>query len=225
MKYSGLAAHGLAVIAALWVTFDCAQADTLISLNAPVSVIATDPDPNAGYNNGTQNNYTKITNGTVLPNATGYSTSTATNQAVEWNGDGYVFEIKLPGQFLISSLFVDADDNDTYQLNYLTAQNKWVALYTAPIVSEGEGIRVRTDILSAPVTTSAVEIFGTTPSYDNYCYDGTCNQGGYAVAQVELFGHVAAVPEPSTWGMLLLGFAGVGFIACCRKVKPSLMAV
>jgi PEP-CTERM motif len=35
---------------------------------------------------------------------------------------------------------------------------------------------------------------------------------------------VAAVPEPSTWAMMLLGFAGVGFMAYRRKSKPALMA-
>jgi hypothetical protein len=34
-----------------------------------------------------------------------------------------------------------------------------------------------------------------------------------------------AVPEPSTWAMLLLGFAGIGFMAYRRKSKPALMAV
>jgi hypothetical protein len=34
----------------------------------------------------------------------------------------------------------------------------------------------------------------------------------------------SAVPEPSTWAMLILGFAGVGFMAYRRKAKPSLMA-
>jgi hypothetical protein len=33
-----------------------------------------------------------------------------------------------------------------------------------------------------------------------------------------------AVPEPSTWAMLLLGFAGIGFMAYRRKTKPALMA-
>jgi hypothetical protein len=32
-----------------------------------------------------------------------------------------------------------------------------------------------------------------------------------------------AVPEPSTWAMMILGFAGVGFLACRRKSKPALM--
>lgn len=35
---------------------------------------------------------------------------------------------------------------------------------------------------------------------------------------------VSAVPEPSTWAMLLLGFAGVGFMAYRRKSKPALLA-
>jgi hypothetical protein len=33
-----------------------------------------------------------------------------------------------------------------------------------------------------------------------------------------------AVPEPSTWAMMILGFAGIGFMACRRKSKPALMA-
>ena len=34
----------------------------------------------------------------------------------------------------------------------------------------------------------------------------------------------SAVPEPSTWAMMLLGFAGIGFMAYRRKSKPALMA-
>jgi hypothetical protein len=34
----------------------------------------------------------------------------------------------------------------------------------------------------------------------------------------------AAVPEPSTWAMMILGFAGVGFMAYRLKAKPALMA-
>ena len=35
---------------------------------------------------------------------------------------------------------------------------------------------------------------------------------------------VAAVPEPSTWAMMILGFFGVGFMAYRRKAKPTFMA-
>jgi PEP-CTERM motif-containing protein len=32
------------------------------------------------------------------------------------------------------------------------------------------------------------------------------------------------VPEPSTWAMLILGFAGIGFVAYRRKSRPALVA-
>jgi hypothetical protein len=35
---------------------------------------------------------------------------------------------------------------------------------------------------------------------------------------------VAAVPEPSTWVMMILGFAGIGFMAYRRKSEPALTA-
>jgi hypothetical protein len=35
---------------------------------------------------------------------------------------------------------------------------------------------------------------------------------------------VSGVPEPSSWAMMLLGFAGVGLMAYRRKSKPALMA-
>jgi|SRR5665213_1041643 len=34
----------------------------------------------------------------------------------------------------------------------------------------------------------------------------------------------SAVPEPSTWAMMLLGFAGLGFMGYRRKSKPALLA-
>ncbi len=37
-----------------------------------------------------------------------------------------------------------------------------------------------------------------------------------------LFGSIRAVPEPSTWAMLLLGFAGVGFITYRRRKSAAL---
>jgi hypothetical protein len=35
---------------------------------------------------------------------------------------------------------------------------------------------------------------------------------------------ISAVPEPSTWAMMLLGFAGLGFMAYRRKNKMALAA-
>jgi len=38
------------------------------------------------------------------------------------------------------------------------------------------------------------------------------------------FAFTTAVPEPSTWAMMILGFAGIGLMAYRRNSKPALMA-
>jgi hypothetical protein len=56
---------------------------------------------------------------------------------------------------------------------------------------------------------------------------GSCNVGcvgrnfisGFVIPETP----ASSVPEPSTWAMMLLGFAGVGFMAYRRKSKPALM--
>jgi len=49
-------------------------------------------------------------------------------------------------------------------------------------------------------------------------------QQNTSVALTGTIESVAAVPEPSTWAMMILGFAGVSFMAYRRKSKPALMA-
>ena len=50
------------------------------------------------------------------------------------------------------------------------------------------------------------------------------SNGRYALDAPSLHA-IAAVPEPSAWAMMILGFAGVGFMAYWRKSKPALLAV
>jgi PEP-CTERM motif len=54
-------------------------------------------------------------------------------------------------------------------------------------------------------------------------YDRVGSSDAFGMDNVTFSG-VSAVPEPSTWAMMILGFAGVGFMAYRRKAKPGLMA-
>ena len=45
----------------------------------------------------------------------------------------------------------------------------------------------------------------------------------FNIPEIE-YGSVSAVPEPSTWAMLILGFAGVGFMAYRRRSSAMLAA-
>jgi hypothetical protein len=45
----------------------------------------------------------------------------------------------------------------------------------------------------------------------------------YSLSFSSGIGNVNAVPEPSAWAMMILGFAGIGFVAYRRKSTPALM--
>jgi hypothetical protein len=61
---------------------------------------------------------------------------------------------------------------------------------------------------------------GANGAFNFYYFDTpTPNPGNVLLASVDA---VAAVPEPSTWAMMILGFAGVGFMAYRRKSQGAL---
>ncbi len=75
--------------------------------------------------------------------------------------------------------------------------------------------------LVAPFAGSGLGSRDPTSTYFVYIAAPLADPGFQGVAQPFT---VAAVPEPSTWVMLILGFVGLGFMACRRKSKPAMMA-
>jgi hypothetical protein len=59
---------------------------------------------------------------------------------------------------------------------------------------------------------------------DTFQFDFTLTGGSLQTPlALEAFVEVGSgVPEPSTWAMMILGFAGIGFMACRRNRKPEL---
>jgi hypothetical protein len=72
-----------------------------------------------------------------------------------------------------------------------------------------------------------VQISGAGPESVYASIDPTfvLSDPNYSIALSDGFGNgvTATVPEPPTWAMMILGFAGVGFMAYRRKSKPALM--
>jgi hypothetical protein len=81
--------------------------------------------------------------------------------------------------------------------------------------------------LPASITTPfTYTVNGSDLGYGHYyLWKGTIPEGIYAhIATLTVSKHVGAVPEPSTWAMMLLGFAGVGFAAYRKKTGTFAMA-
>jgi len=97
------------------------------------------------------------------------------------------------------------------------------------IIFQGDGNRA-SDYFNIFAPTGAVLGLGTSEAWAS-AVDGT---GGYLPGSLGFSGvcsncvadgtfTISAVPEPSTWAMMLLGFAGVNFLAYRRRSKPALM--
>lgn len=82
---------------------------------------------------------------------------------------------------------------------------------TAPISFTVKGINFDNFIKSAdghPSVFFAIDVLGT---------NGNSGVIGSEFSGVKIEQQVAAVPEPATWAMMLLGFSGIGFLAYRRK--------
>jgi hypothetical protein len=62
------------------------------------------------------------------------------------------------------------------------------------------------------------------PSTASFAVNGTFIESIPSSNSFQILGVTSAVPEPSTWAMMLLGFAGIGFMAYRRNSKPALRA-
>jgi hypothetical protein len=204
MKYIGAA-----VILSVGITA-CAYAD-LISLNDPVTLNGSFPTFSAVCGPTPQPAASSIDNGVFQPETTCYQSG------IHWQGPTtgdttHSIAISFGGTFTIDGAIVQADDNDTYELDYLgtdDAYHLWWSIPEVPsfgLVTRPSGDQ--TTIMTLPtVQALGVEIFATG------------GDGDYAVSQVEVFGN-ATVPEPRMLGFLSIGL--VGFVALVSRKKHAI---
>ena len=75
------------------------------------------------------------------------------------------------------------------------------------------------------IVSDTINVLGSSYSPINYSFGTTFSDVVSVfwvqdrVVQIDSIRVAAAVPEPSTWAMMVLGFGGVGFIAYRRKLR------
>jgi hypothetical protein len=90
-----------------------------------------------------------------------------------------------------------------------------------PGSSDGEQITFDFgNTLTAGQHSANLQIFSNAPLFiDPFAFFTDSSGNTFSIDAV---GPAPAVPEPSTWAMMLLGFAGLGFMAYRRKSKASI---
>ena len=128
-----------------------------------------------------------------------------------------------PGQIVLNQLTFGVD------INALVAAGPYTGHLTESITFDGYGTFALWIPYSVDINTSdTLHIIGSGPntSFNVGGFEITLNSQDFAPAGIGAFQHdvtatVAAVPEPSTWAMMILGFMGVGFMAYRRKGRPA----
>jgi hypothetical protein len=146
------------------------------------------------------------------------------SQIYFWNGSG-----TTGAALYTSATFETTTSFATYTFTpsiNLIAGDQYVALVT----NQPEGVSL------GGTGTGTMELSSANGSYFTFtegdpggnwlCPQGLCHDSGfYRSADFKADFSVSTVPESSTWAMMILGFAGLGFMAYRRKSKPVLMAV
>jgi hypothetical protein len=127
-----------------------------------------------------------------------------------------------PATFTMSIL--DPSDNLLYSAEGSTSASTHDFLAPNPITTNQ--FTVELSAFSGPLNLDVIEVsFGNDPDLNAGSIVLSLGQFapglGFAAPS---FAINAAVPEPSTWAMMILGFTGIGFMAYRRKAKPLLMA-
>lgn len=164
-----------------------AQADTNVALNKAVTLSGTGFGVGWG---GPLAAASTVTDGIFLGNG-----HTWDNDTVYWSGTDAVVQINLGASFNIVSLTVEADNNDTYQVDYRIGDT-WQSAVLVPAAYNGGGLQLRTINLDTPISTNGLRIYAT--GGDNL----------YSVSEFQAF--AAPVPEPESYALMLAGLGLLG---------------
>jgi hypothetical protein len=181
----------------------------LISLNDPVTLNGSYPSFTFVCGPIAQPSAGSVDNGVFQPEETCYQ------QGVHWQGSSsgdltHTIAIDFGGTFLIDGAIVQADDNDTYELEYLGTDHSYHLWWSVPLdPSFGLVTRPNGD-QSTVMTLPTVEALGVQ-------IFATGGDGAYAVSQVEVFGD--PVPEPNSLTLL-----SVGLVAVFLRSRKNLLA-
>lgn len=149
----------------------------------------------------------------------GVLTTTATSQTLNWNSAMGTASPLLSGNFLFGLSNPPLVDLDLTTATSFQAQRNNLGFFftiSSPDFTFQQGFPTTTDLAAA-----RLDVPG--PTGICLCSTLSYHDGDYDTNFSELFSETItprAVPEPSTWAMLILGFAGIG-AALRRRLSPA----
>lgn len=175
-----------------------AFADSNIALNKPVTLNGGGWNI-GGWGGGILAPASTVDDGVFKPEGHQWDIDT-----VWWDANfntGAQIVIDLGSAYSIASFVMQADNNDTYMVEYQLGSSSWTTAWNVPS-SCCFGVTTRSVVLDASIAADTLRITAT--GGDNL----------YSVSEFQAFGQ--PVPEPQTYALMLAGL-GLTLIAASRK--------
>jgi PEP-CTERM motif len=144
-----------------------------------------------------------------------------------YSGNGIYSDVSLGAETFSGSFTFDAT---TSQVTAASLTTSSLGNYSAILDQGPGGSAYRLTLTNAFFTfsldldTQAFLVAGQTTQVDNHLSSIEINSTATAVGSNFDGTFTTGVPEPSSWAMMLLGFAGIGLMAHRRNSKPKLSA-
>lgn len=151
-----------------------------------------------------------LTDGVFVPEGTCWQIDTVWWDANHEPSLNNSIIIDLQGNHDLTRFVVQADNNDTYRIEYRVGSGEWMTAWDVPSVC-CYGMTTRQTRLSDGVTASALR------------FTATGGDNVYSVSEIQAF----SVPEPTTWLLLTAGLAALALRrrswswARLRRRQPS----
>ena len=171
----------------------------------------------------TSDNITAVINLTYSGGVATSATGTITDAAL-FSGTG---TISLATPASANFLGFGSDGNGTYE-NYLAGTLGGQLFGTQKVLADGtpadsDGLVFNVTDAGSPGDKTVFNLWFQRRHKlsGSFCFRCWPNLSKFGTLTADATANAAAAPEPSTWAMLILGFAGVGFISYRRKSKPA----
>lgn len=149
-----------------------------------------------GWGSGVMASAASVTDGAFLGNGHQWDQGSVWWDIRATGSGNNSIEIDLGGNYRLNNFLIEADNNDTYRVEYFSGGN-WQTAWDVPMQGSW-GMESRNAALGGDITTSKLRL------------SATGGDGYYSISEFQANGVQAPVPEPETYAMLLAGLGVIG---------------